>query len=428
MGNELPSGWRTLSVEQIASSKPYSCVGGPFGSSLTTKHYVESPGVPVIRGNNLSTTAHWMLEEGFVFVSDDKADQLERNSAYPGDIVFTQRGTLGQVVRIRPNSSFPRFIVSQSQMKLTVAEHLADPDYVTQYFRSPIGQRSISLATTATGVPHINLSSLKKFVIPVPPLAEQRKIAAILGAVDQAIDKTQAVIDQVQVVKKALMQDLLTRGLPGRHTRFKQTDIGELPESWSVCPLAELADVERGKFSHRPRNDPDFYGGPHPFVQTGDVAACDGYITRYSQTLNDRGLSVSRIFPAGTIVVTIAAHIGETGIASFDVSFPDSLVGIIAGDRMDRRFLRWVLESRKSALEKSATESAQKNINLQTLRPLPIQVPCLQEQREIGEQFDALVSRSRCETGYLEALQTLKQSLMSVLLTGEVRVPLEPTP
>ena len=76
----------------------------------------------------------------------------------------------------------------------------------------------------------------------MPPLPEQRKIAAILSSVDDAIEKTQAVIDQVQVVKRGLMQELLTRGLPGRHTRFKQTEIGEVPEEWDLRPAAAVCE------------------------------------------------------------------------------------------------------------------------------------------------------------------------------------------
>jgi len=201
-----------------------------------------------------------------------------------------------------------------------------------------------------------------------------------------------------------------------------------VPEEWDVAPLGELASVERGKFGHRPRNDPRFYGGKHPFIQTGDVTACDGIIKTYTQTLNDEGLKVSRLFASGTIVITIAANIGETGIASFDVAFPDSLVGIQCGDKVDARFLELVLRTRKSVLDKAATESAQKNINLQTLRPLPIQLPELSEQKEIAEVIWASITRVEQERLMRDQLVQLKGALMSVLLTGEVRVKPNPEP
>ncbi len=147
----------------------------------------------------------------------------------------------------------------------------------------------------STGLCNIDLNVLKSLQVLIPPIPEQHKIAAILSSVDDAIEKTQAVIDQVQVVKRGLMQKLLTRGLPGRHTRFKQTEIGEVPEEWEVVELVSVASVERGKFAHRPRNEPRFYGGEYPFIQTGDVAACDGLIETYSQTLNEEGLAMGII-------------------------------------------------------------------------------------------------------------------------------------
>ena len=253
-----------------------------------------------------------------------------------------------------------------------------------------------------------------------PP--EQRKIAAILSSVDDAIEKTQAVIDQVQVVKRGLMQELLTRGLPGWHTRFKQTEIGEMPEEWEVVELASVASVERGKFAHRPRNDPRFYGGEFPFIQTGDVAACDGLIDTYSQTLNEDGLAISRLFPSGTIVMTIAANIGSTGITTFDVAFPDSLVGIQTGPRIETRFLELVLRTRRRELDKVAPESAQKNINLNTLKPLKIPLPRMSEQTKISARVWSAITSLKNACGHLEGLTLVKSALMSVLLTGELRV------
>ena len=274
----------------------------------------------------------------------------------------------------------------------------------------------------STGLSNIDLNVLNGLYVPIPPLPEQRRIAAILSSVDDAIEKTQAVIDQLQVVKRDLMQELLTRGLPGRHTRFKQTEIGEVPEEWAVVELASVASVDRGKFAHRPRNEPRFYGGEYPFIQTGDVAACDGLIETYSQTLDEEGLAISRLFPRGTIVITIAANIGSTGIATFDVAFPDSLVGIQAGPRADARFLEIVLRNRRHVLDQFAPESAQKNINLNTLKPLRIPLPEMSEQRKIAGGVWSIIMRLKEARAHLEGLTHLKSALMSVLLTGELRV------
>ena len=310
----------------------------------------------------------------------------------------------------------------------------------TTYYVNPTGQTDarwlyyaisnlgLERLNEATGIPGLNRSTATSLHFQLPPIVEQRKIASILASMDDSIEKTLAVIEQVKVVKRGLMQELLTRGLPGRHTHFKQTEIGKIPEQWDVVEMASVASVERGKFAYRPRNEPRFYGGRYPFVQTGDVAACDGFIRTYGQTLNEDGLALSRLFPSGTILLTIAANIGSTGIATFDVAFPDSLVGIQAGPRVDTRFLELVLQDRKRVLDRFAPESAQKNINLNTLRPLKIPLPDMLEQTKIARSVWSVIDLRRSARDHLEGLKLVKSALMSVLLTGELRVTPDPEP
>jgi type I restriction enzyme S subunit len=124
-------------------------------------------------------------------------------------------------------------------------------------------------------------------------LPEQKKIAHILSTVQRAIEAQERIIQTTTELKKALMHKLFTEGL--RLEPQKQTEIGPIPESWKVVKLNEIAKIERGKFSHRPRNEPRFYGGEYPFVQTGDVSNCDGYVRSYTQTLNEAGLAISKM-------------------------------------------------------------------------------------------------------------------------------------
>ena len=109
---------------------------------------------------------------------------------------------------------------------------------------------------------------------------------------------------------------------------FKETEVGRIPSDWEVKQIGSVAEVKRGKFTPRPRNDPRFYGGDIPFVQTGDVTNSGGRISEYTQTLNQDGLGVSILFKKGTILMTIAANIGYTGVLEIDMACPDSLVAI----------------------------------------------------------------------------------------------------
>jgi type I restriction enzyme S subunit len=209
---EVPEAWRVAAVSEIAARSPFACVGGPFGSDLTSKHYQPS-GVPVIRGTNLGGESRWLREYGFVYVAEEKAEDLRRNLAFPGDVIFTQRGTLGQVARVSPQSSHRRFLLSQSQMKLTVNEAVADPDYVVSFFASPLGQDTVARATVATGIPHINLGLLRAFQLPLPPVSEQREIVGLIVSLDDRIMGEADRGRSLSSLKSALMSVLLTGDL-----------------------------------------------------------------------------------------------------------------------------------------------------------------------------------------------------------------------
>ena len=290
---------------------------------------------------------------------------------------------------------------------------------------------------SATGIKvySISKSSLKNILIPVPPPAEQRTIASILSKVDEAITTTKNSIAKAERLKKALMQNLLTGKLKPDGTWRKDDEyyeddkFGFLPIGWEVKPLKQLATVQRGKFSHRPRNEPRFYDGIHPFVQTSDVVNSVFYLKEHSQTLSDAGTAVSRKFPKGTIIITIAANIGDVAITNYDVYFPDSLIGINHNEELiNDEFLLISLMTKKQFLNQVSTESAQKNINYGNLRPLPIFLPTDKtEQIKIAEKIKAVFNVIEEKQTKVKKLERLKKALMQNLLTGKVRVKIKET-
>jgi len=256
--------------------------------------------------------------------------------------------------------------------------------------------------------------------LPLPPLSEQKKIAHILSTAQRAIEAQERIIQTTTELKKALMHKLFTEGL--RHEPQKQTEIGPVPESWDVVELGELAKIERGKFSHRPRNEPRFYGGKYPFIQTGDVSNCDGYIRSYTQTLNEAGIAISKMFPVGTILITIAANIGFTGILEFDSACPDSLIGITPNENVHTEFLNYYLITQQPEMDRLAPKGTQKNINIQFLKPWPVPLPSFEEQREIAEAFSATDRKIRLATKKRSQLQDLFRTLLHELMTAKTRV------
>ena len=253
-------GWRPYTAGDVAARTKNALVGGPFGSNLVSADYV-SDGVPIVRGQNMGL-GRW-VEGEFAFVSVAKADSLSANMARPGDLIFTQRGTLGQVAII-PEGRFDRYLVSQSQMKLTVDGTRADTLFLYYVFSSPSQQDYILRNTIQTGVPHTNLEILRSTPLLLPPLSEQRAIAHILGTLDDRIELNRRMNETLEAMARAIFKswfvdfDPVRAKAEGRPpfgmnaetaalcpNSFQDSPLGKIPKGWRVGTLGEIAENPR---------------------------------------------------------------------------------------------------------------------------------------------------------------------------------------
>src|SRR5690348_12719049 len=134
--------------------------------------------------------------------------------------------------------------------------------------------------------------------------------------------------------------------------------------TWSTKRLDELGAVSRGRSRHRPRDAAHLYGGPYPFIQTGDVKHAPLYVTEHSQTYSEAGLEQSRLWPAGTLCITIAANIADTAILTYEACFPDSVIGFIPDtDKADAKFIKYYFDAQlKGSYRQFSQGAAQDNL------------------------------------------------------------------
>ena len=183
---------------------------------------------------------------------------------------------------------------------------------------------------------------------------------------------------------------------------------------WFEVRLADLGEVNRGRSRHRPRNANHLYGGPYPFIQTGDIKASGGRITSHSQIYSEAGLAQSRLWPASTMAITIAANIAETAILSYPACFPDSVIGFVADEsKCDVRFVEYLFRHLKDKIqhENVGTGSVQDNINLQTIDQLRLLVPPLAEQRAIAHVLGTLDDKIELNRRLNETLEAMARAL-----------------
>lgn len=207
------------------------------------------------------------------------------------------------------------------------------------------------------------------------------------------------------------------------------SDLPELPEGWVWCYLSQLGEFGRGKSKHRPRNDPKLYGGAYPFIQTGIIRNSKGKIKLWDTAYNEKGLKQSKLWPKGTVCITIAANIAESGILEMEACFPDSVVGLVPSESVSGEYIEFFIRTIRSELDSYAPATAQKNINLAILNTVAVPIPSETEQAEIYSKVHLLMSTidKVDEEIYLrlKTSLTLRQSILKAAFSGKL-VPQDP--
>ena len=309
-----------------------------------------------------------------------------------------------------------------------------DKGFVTYLIGSAVFAEYMTCFQTSVTNSHrrINPNDLWQTRIPLPPLPEQKRIAAYLDAscvvIDAAVTAKRLQLETLDALRASIISRAVTQGLNLR-AALKPSGLDwapEVPAHWQVRQIKRLCSLVRGQFTHRPRNDPALYDGPYPFIQTGDITAAGKYIRTHSQTLNELGLSASKQFPRGTLVMSIAANIGDVAILDFEACFPDSMIGMIPGHKTNLDFLYYLMRSMRSIMLRSAVQSTQLNLNYVRIGTNFAPVPPLKEQAAIAEYLDAKELESHLISSTIETqiatLTAYRKSLIHECVTGQRRV------
>ncbi|BAZ15467.1 type I restriction-modification enzyme S subunit [Calothrix sp. NIES-4071] len=350
-------------------------------------------------------------------VSREELKKAKGKTIPPNTVVMTCVGTFG-IAAIAT-----REIVINQQLHGFICKEDVLPLYLCWVLRAKEADM-IALAGKTT-IPYLNREKCESIYFALPPLPEQKKIAAILNSVDEAIAKTQAVIEQTRKVKQGLLQQLLTRGIG--HTKFKDSAIGKIPECWDVKTLSSVVASDK----------PITYGivqaGPHipdgiPYIRVSDMAgtslSSEGML-RTSPEIAERYKRSAVAY--GDIVYALRGNIGCVLLV------PQSLHGanltqgtarISPGNNINPIYLLWSLRSPlavKQALLESKG-STFKEISLEKLRQIKITIPPIEEQSAIAKMMEEVEYSYINNLKSLKSLQQLKRTLMQDLLTGCVRV------
>lgn len=323
---------------------------------------------------------------------------LENSSAklFPKDtIVYTIFATVGEVGILDITAATNQAIAGiqvKDRTQLRV-------DYLYYFLKSI--KKSVQFLGRGVAQNNINLSVLKSISVPIPSFQEQTAIVKVLDSLNGQIKNKHKQLTLLSQLIKARFVEMF--GDPVLNSN-----------DYKLIKLSNLGTLSRGKSKHRPRNDPKLLGGPYPLIQTGDITNSGIFIKKYNNTYSKLGLKQSKMWPAGTLCITIAANIAQTAILSFDACFPDSVVGFIPkADIITTTYLHYWFSFFQKILDAQASQVAQKNINLKVLSNLDVAVPPITEQDKFLS-FVQQVDKSKFENiVYLN--KTLSMKILSQL-------------
>jgi type I restriction enzyme S subunit len=394
--------WKTTSLEELAATSRNAIVGGPFGSDLLSSDYRQH-GVPVIRGENLSE-GRW-ISGPFVYVAEAKAFRLSANIATPLDVVFTQRGAnhyrqVGVVPLVGP---YKRYVISQSQMKITLDPTKADPLFIYYLFRAPEQQSWLRQNAIQTGVPHTNLSILRQVPVRVPPVAEQRAIASILGALDDKIELNRRMNETLEGLARALFDNA-----------FGGVD--------TDAAFGDLATIERHGLDPQDHSDewfdhyslPAFDAGARPALERGrDIKSNKFVLTPGCVLLSKLNPSIPRVwFPRLSRTRRSIASTEFVVLRPTKASSTEHLNCLLRTDAIREHLIA----------RASGTSNSHQRVKPDDLLATPVHRPApdrLARFTKLARPLFELVSANLAQSS---TLAETRNTLLPKLLSGELRV------
>lgn len=414
----VPEGWEVETLATIGDIK-----GGITKDSNRSVHNCLR--VPYLSTANVQRGYLDLSNVSYIEAPSEKIIEL---TLLPGDILFIEGGDRDKLARgCVWNGEIENCIYQNHVFRLRLKERFANSIFVSSYTNT-FGQKYfLNHGQQTTNLATVNLTGLKQFPIPIPPLPEQRRIAEILSAWDEALEKFDLLIEKKRELKRGLMQVLLSgkRRFPEFDSgRLRETEIGPVPEEWEVFKFKEIA--KEFICGGTPTTDKEeYWNGKIPWIKSSFIMGF--YIKSGQKFITQTGLenSATNIVPAGSIIFATRVGMGKVAINLIDLAISQDLTGIVIDQvKLSIEFICWQFLSpqMQKVILSYVRGTTVKGITRNELENLPLPLPPLPEQRRIADCLSALDREIELLEREKAQRQTQKKALMELLLTGKVRV------
>lgn len=415
---EIPVDWEVVTLDEI-SEEIYR-----YPTYYNIK-YVEQ-GIPEVRGELIRHNG--ILETDlskYRFISPETASRFPRTCLRKGDFVISVRGTMGKAAIV--SEFLDGANMTANLMRISPDRNKIFPMFFNQALISEKFRRTLDITSSSTTIRTIKAPELKRLKFVIPPLSEQKKIAEILSTVDQAIEKSNEIIEKTKELKKGLMQELLTRGIG--HKKFKKTEIGEIPVEWKIELIGQTCDI------NPPKKEIDSLGDvkevpflPMEFIKEDGEGIVEMEIRKISEVI--RGYTYFRENDVLFAKITPCMENGKIAIASNlkdGIGFGSTEFHVLRPNiniLLPKILFYWMARKsfRDFAKNFFTGTAGQQRVQKGFFDVVKIPLPSLPEQHKIAEILKSVDDEIEEDRKSLDELQNLKKGLMQNLLTGKVRV------
>lgn len=397
---KIPVDWEVATLDSICN-EIYR-----YPTYYNIKYVAQEGGVPEVRGELIKENGK--LDDdlsNYRFISKETSSQFPRTVLHEGDFVVSVRGTLGKIGYV--SAKFEGANITANLIRFSPKHDQTYPLWLKQILLSDVFQKKLHGVSSATTIKTITAPELKGLNIPLPPFFEQKKIAEILTTVDDGIEETDRIIEKTKELKKGLMQKLLTRGIG--HKKFKKTEIGEIPEEWRITELSNIFKLASGKSRPSEISNMPTVKMPYP------IYGGNGIIGFSDQFLHDKEtIVIGRVGEYCGSIFKAVRFSWLTDNALYALEIQDSIINL-------DYLVMWLTFINLNRFKK---RSGQPLMTQSIIYSIKIPLPPLCEQEKIAANLSVINSEIENEITDRKNYESLKKSLMQVLLTGKVRVKL----
>lgn len=393
---------------------------GPFGSDVKKEFYVNK-GIPILNGSNLQ--GFKLQENSFGYLTEEKADSLNKCNAHRGDIIVTHRGTLGQIVYVPSDSKYDRYVISQSQFRFRCKPDLVDVQYLVYYFHTREGQYKILANASQVGVPALAraTSTFRLIDIKLPSLADQRRIASILSSLDRKIELNNKINADLEEMAQAIFKNWFVDFEPFKNGKFVDSELGMIPEGWKVGRLTDVIKLMPGG---TPKTSEPLYwdNGTIPFFSPKDVNGVYCFATEKHITEAGLNKCSSNLYPKDTIFITCRGTVGKVCLTACDMAMNQSNYALKAIDGYSQYYVFFLVKSVVERLIKKSNGAVFSAITSKDFDEVTL-IPSQKAVEDFTNVIDGFFRRIFAIGTESSRLSLLRDTLLPRLMSGELEVP-----